>query len=440
MYQTPAPAVAAAFVGRHVQIPTVCAPPIRSGISHQQIFGTASSTYPILEKSVFPLRRRKQQKRQIHCSLTRLTGDASHKVLPALATGDQWAHFWGETEVQRMGKAFEVVAVAFLGLWACYFTSFFLGVGAMSIIGASFLFYWLLAPNVTAYRRNLALRGRIAPFPGARGNHMAIFSARVASAIEEYHPITGQPVFLRMVVEDEDGRALKFRTRTRVEYARVRPGMVTEAVLVSPDERFEEIVGVSDTFVPAANVWVGEYPYLDKVIMRQLLASRDSKRRRGGGDTGKPGEGQELDTMPYREAWGERYDTSAFSATGSTSPSVRDSPGIGNLPRSFSDEEGDECEPQYEGWGSMGFSSSDSYEGENGGTGRRRWERVSGQPRSRQQRRRRSPKSMGFEGEGNAYAGRRARQEGHERGDETHAGGPYTQDAREAAIRQQGAK
>ena len=35
-----------------------------------------------------------------------------------------------------MGKAFEVVAVAFLGLWACYFTSFFLGVGAMSIIGA----------------------------------------------------------------------------------------------------------------------------------------------------------------------------------------------------------------------------------------------------------------------------------------------------------------
>ncbi|CAN0602655.1 unnamed protein product, partial [Ectocarpus sp. 12 AP-2014] len=64
---------------------------------------------------------------------------------------------------------------------------------------------------------------------------------------------------------DEDGRALKFRTRTRAEYARVRPGMAAEAVLVSPDERFEEILGVSDTFIPAANVWVGEYPYLDKV-------------------------------------------------------------------------------------------------------------------------------------------------------------------------------
>lgn len=34
---------------------------------------------------------------------------------------------------------------------------------------------------------------------------------------------------------------------------------------VSPDEAFEEILGVSDTFIPDANIWVGEYPYVDKV-------------------------------------------------------------------------------------------------------------------------------------------------------------------------------
>lgn len=49
----------------------------------------------------------------------------------------------------------------------------------------------------------------------------------------QYHPVTGQPVFLRMVIEDREGRALKFRTRTRPEYARIREGMVAEAVLVS---------------------------------------------------------------------------------------------------------------------------------------------------------------------------------------------------------------
>lgn len=46
---------------------------------------------------------------------------------------------------------------------------------------------------------------------------------------------------------------------------------------MSPDERFEEIIGVSDTFVPAANVWVGEYPYLDKV--RQWFISSKGSRK-----------------------------------------------------------------------------------------------------------------------------------------------------------------
>lgn len=56
----------------------------------------------------------------------------------------------------------------------------------------AFLFYWLLGPNVTAFRRNRALRGRIAPFPGAIGNSIAIFSARVVSATEEVRGERGE--------------------------------------------------------------------------------------------------------------------------------------------------------------------------------------------------------------------------------------------------------
>lgn len=69
------------------------------------------------------------------CGLTRLSGDAGHRVLPVLATRDQWSHYWGGSDVQRVGKFFEVTAVAFLGLWACYFASFFLGVATMTVIG-----------------------------------------------------------------------------------------------------------------------------------------------------------------------------------------------------------------------------------------------------------------------------------------------------------------
>lgn len=77
-----------------------------------------------------------RRRTELRCGLTRLSADAGHKVLPALATRDQWTHFWGGSDVQRVGKFFEVSAVAFLGLWGCYFTSFFLGVGTMSLIGA----------------------------------------------------------------------------------------------------------------------------------------------------------------------------------------------------------------------------------------------------------------------------------------------------------------
>ncbi|CAM9924511.1 unnamed protein product, partial [Discosporangium mesarthrocarpum] len=230
----------------------------------------------------------------LRCELTRLSAEAGRKLLPTGATSDQWAHYWGATEMQRVGKLFEVSTIAFLGLWACYFTSFFIGVGATSVIGTAFAFYWLLAPNVNAFRRNQALGGGLAPYPGAEGKLAALFSARVISAREEFNPVTGKPVYLRLVIEDSDGRALKFRTSIRPEYTRIRPGMRSESVLVSLHEDFEIIAGVSDTFIPAADVWVGDYPFLDKVNMRRILAHRYAMRsRRGGRREAGPGQGRE---------------------------------------------------------------------------------------------------------------------------------------------------
>ncbi|CAM9656726.1 unnamed protein product [Pylaiella littoralis] len=401
---------------------------------------TSSSSLAVFSGGVRGTNRRRRGRSEVlRCGLTRLSGDAGHRVLPVLATRDQWSHYWGGSDVQRVGKLFEVTAVAFLGLWACYFASFFLGVATMTVIGTSFLFYWLLAPNVTSFRRNRALRGSIAPFPGAKGNSIAIFRARVASAKEEYHPVTGQPVFLRMVIEDEEGRALKFRTRTRPEYARIRQGMVAEAILVSPDERFDEILGVSDTFIPAANVWVGEYPYLDKVVMRRLLASRDLKRRQRMAAAAAAADGdlaafeedddddtdEELDPITYRDSWTQtrlQKEEEEPAQRGAGVPPARaggDRDVFGSAANSMSDvgayyreDEGEE--PYFEGVGSSGFSAGVREEefdgGGGGGSGgsvggsaagrsgqRQQWERVSGRPRPR--RRPPASASRSFEAE-----------------------------------------
>lgn len=85
---------------------------------------------------------------------------------------------------------------------------------------------------------------------------VVFFRARTENT--QYHPVTGQPVFLRMVIEDKDGRALKFRTRTRAEYARVRPGMVAEAILVRAEKPAERGAWIEFVFyLGFGGFWLG---------------------------------------------------------------------------------------------------------------------------------------------------------------------------------------
>lgn len=130
--------------------------------------------------------------------------------------------------------------------------------------------------------------------------------------------------------------------------------------------------------------------------MRRLLASRDSKRRSDHDDDVDDDEG--LDTMTYRDAWvqtqgegegggsGDDLSPSASRPTRGTSEGYYD-----DAESDYSDDyaevdggEGDN--PQYQGWGSAGFSSSSPEEFNGGGRRQQQWERVSGTPRPRRRR------------------------------------------------------
>ncbi|KAG5180711.1 hypothetical protein JKP88DRAFT_323483 [Tribonema minus] len=186
-----------------------------------------------------------------------------------------WNNYWGEG-VQRAGKVAESFSVAFLGVWACYFTSFFLGVAITSVIGVVFVFYWLLGPNLLNYRKNWEFRGKLAPSPKEPGTRAALFSASIANVVEEVNPITGKAANLRLEVADEEGRALMLRVPAVREAARVEAGMGIEVLLISdePGGGFEDILGVSDAYIPAIDLWVGDYPHLNKLALRRLLNER----------------------------------------------------------------------------------------------------------------------------------------------------------------------
>lgn len=169
--------------------------------------------------------------------------------------------------------------------------------------------------------------------------------------------------------------------------------------------------------------------------MRRLLASRDAKLRRGrtSGGVRESEMDEGLDPMTYREDWIERDGVGAFAARERSPDSVGDLGSIDNLDQSLSNEDG-ESEPQYGADGSTEISPEDLYAGgEVISAGRRRWERVAGQPRPR---RRRPPMSIEFD----AYPDRRMRENRFEREDGTSSGGgSFARDSRMTERREQGA-
>lgn len=175
-----------------------------------------------------------------------------------------------------------------------------------------FLFYWILAPGLAAYRRNISFRGTyFARHPRDDGVFGALFSGRVVrvgriTQSREYN----RPEALVMCVEDEEGRKLRVYAPLQPSYKRVRPGMRCEGLVLSETPGFEELLGVSDIFVPACGAWVGDYPYLDKVQFKEYLGSklrRERERRKGslmrmkagllGSGGGRQGQEEDEDAM-----------------------------------------------------------------------------------------------------------------------------------------------
>jgi len=81
--------------------------------------------------------------------------------------------------------------------------------------------------------------------------------------------------------------------------------MRCEGILLSNTVDFDDLLGVSDMFVPACGAWVGDYPYLDKVQFKAFLAERVKKERiRRFGSTRPPL--KPLDLLPEPRRLGIR--------------------------------------------------------------------------------------------------------------------------------------
>jgi hypothetical protein len=193
--------------------------------------------------------------------------------------------------------------------------SFVLGGFVATILGSIFLFWSIFSPQLQAYQRNWELRGGrelVDPWIVAerknifnddeskQGLYGSLFLGRLedvcvveevsAPASEEFdlkdfsdynmesdelERWAGTPYLIRVNAQDLDGRTLQVHARMSEEYVDLEPGLPVVGVMLSTSQRFTTLAALTDIFVPDLGCWIGDYPYLDRAEMEQLLADDD---------------------------------------------------------------------------------------------------------------------------------------------------------------------
>ena len=92
---------------------------------------------------------------------------------------------------------------------------------------------------------------------------------------DELEQLAGIPYLLRLRLTDEDGRELQIHARMCEDYLDIQSGMPVTAILLSTSQSFSALAALTDIFIPDADAWVGDYPYLDQNEMEALLAEDD---------------------------------------------------------------------------------------------------------------------------------------------------------------------
>ena len=79
------------------------------------------------------------------------------------------------------------------------------------------------------------------------------------------------------------GRELQVHARLSEEYigailqgsSENGQGSPALLIILSEDRSFRRLAALTDVYIPDVNLWIGDYPYLDRAAMEDLLATRD---------------------------------------------------------------------------------------------------------------------------------------------------------------------
>jgi hypothetical protein len=214
--------------------------------------------------------------------LVPLTRQKFEQIIPLIATGPQYAYCWGKSQDFLRRLLISVVAVIVFWL-----LSKLLGDGGQALILICFVIsglYWLWAPVYWASRRNAECR-RFSYSGFLRGRVLDVFITEELIGEVETVNKRGELVIienrerrLNLEIGDETGFRANVQAPVRRVYKGINLGQVAEWLVLSNQPNLNSIAKITDVYIPSQNLWVGEYPYLQRDVFAQV------SRQLGGAD------------------------------------------------------------------------------------------------------------------------------------------------------------
>ncbi len=243
--------------------------------------------------------------------LVPLTRKTFESLIPPIATGGQYAYFWGKPR-----DALRRLLISVVGIFAIVLIrSLFLDVipdGILLFVGLSVGLYWIWGPIGWASLRNWEYR-RYGYAGFWQGRVTDLFLTEELIGTEENVNNRGELVVvenrercLNLEVGDETGFTAQLRVPLKRYHRAIDLGDVAEMLVLSNRGDLGRIAQTSDIYIPDHNLWVSDYPYL------QQDAFIDVSRRLS---TQYPDAATPLEAPPQRRKRTPKGDTSKSTAS-----------------------------------------------------------------------------------------------------------------------------
>jgi hypothetical protein len=201
--------------------------------------------------------------------LVPVTRKTFETLIPLVATGGQYAYFWG-----KLRNVLQRVLISVVGIFAIILIkALFLKEGSDGILlflGLTIGLYWLWGPILWASLRNLEYR-RYGYAGFWQGRITDIFITEELIGTEENVNQRGELVIvenrercLNLEVGDETGFTAQLRVPLKRFHRAIDLGDVAEALVLSNRGDLGRIAQTSDIYIPDHNLWVSDYPYLQR--------------------------------------------------------------------------------------------------------------------------------------------------------------------------------